>query len=164
MAQNRRPAISVLAVLAIAMLSALGCGSSQTTGGGSSTLIAQADPICRQVAARRAAANAALRESRPSTAKSLLVLAHIAPNVAVYEHQAIDRLSSLKPPAALSSDWQQMLAGMQKLADYAARLGPYARSHNVKGIRALDADGKRIREQLTVIATRDGFTYCGRTS
>ncbi len=164
MAHNRRPAISLLALLAIAMLSTLGCGSSQKTGGESSTLVAQADPICQQVAERRAAANAALRASGASTAKTLGVLARSAPGVATYEHRAIDQLSALKPPAALASDWRQMLAGMQKLADYATRLGPYALSHNVKGIQALDADGKRIRAGLAAIAARDGFTYCGRTS
>jgi hypothetical protein len=151
--------VPVALVLAIV---AAGCGSSSNTG--AAKLIAQADPICKQVSLKRTAANTAVSKAGASTSKTLRALARVAPPVAVDEHQAIVRLRALKAPSALSSDWQKLLSGMEQLANDATAIGSDAKAGEYKDITSLTASGRKVREQITAIATRDGFTYCGRTS
>lgn len=147
--------------LVIAILAA-GCGNSSNTG--AAKLVAEADPICKQVSAERTAANTAVSNAKGSTTKTLQALARVAPPVAVDEHQAIARLRSLKAPSSLSTDWQKLLSGMEQLANDATAIGNDAKAGKYTDITALTASGRKLREQLTAIATRDGFTYCGRTS
>jgi hypothetical protein len=156
--------VPVALVLAIA---AAGCGSS-SNGSSSNTskakLVAQADPICKQVSVERTAANSAVQNVASSTSKTLQVLARVAPPVAVDEHHAIVRLRALEAPASLASDWQKLLTGMEQLANDAAATGTDAKAGNYKDVTSITASGRKLREQLAAIATRDGFTYCGRTS
>jgi hypothetical protein len=147
--------------LVIALVAA-GCGSSSDTG--ASKLVAEADPICKQVSVERTAANTAVSNASSSTAKTLQVLARVAPPVAADEQRAIVRLRALKAPASLASDWQKLLAGMEQLANDATKIGADAKSGHYKDVTLLTANGRTVREQITAIATRDGFTYCGRTS
>jgi hypothetical protein len=147
------------AILAIA---AAGCGSSG--GSARAQLVAQADPVCKQVAAQRLAANTAVGKVGTSTAKTLQALARLAPAVAVDEHQAVARLRALKAPSSLADDWQLLLTGMQQLADDTTRIAADSKAKNYKEVEAITSSGRRLRQQLTVIAARDGFSYCGRTS
>lgn len=149
--------IAVVVALAVA-----GCGSSSKSG--NAKFVAEADPICKQTLAERTTANSEVSKVSSSTAKTLAVLARVAPPVAVDEHQAIARLQALKPPASLSTDWRQMLAGIEVLANDATQIGEHARAHDYKAIVSLTASGRKVRETLIPIASRDGFTYCGRTS
>ncbi len=153
--------LALVAVLAIAVLAIAGCGGQTARG----RFVAQADAICKQVAVRRLAANAALsRAGSRSSAHALDALAQIAPGVGAYEHDAVLRLGALKAPASLADDWQKMLIGMDRLASNTARLGAVAKSKNVKGGQALLVSSQRVHQELTTLAARDGFTYCGRTS
>jgi hypothetical protein len=151
--------LAMLAALAVA-----GCG-----GAGSKTLtraelVAHADPVCKQVSTRRTAANEELSKAGATSAKGLRLLARVAPGIATYEHQAVDQLRALKAPATLTSDWQQLLAGMQTLADDAAQIGVEAKADKLKKVESITSSGRSVREKLTTIASRDGFAYCGRTS
>jgi hypothetical protein len=158
-------------LLAVAAVLAVGCGgtshSSTTTTSAKSSrtaFVAQADPICKQVAARRSAANAALNKVAHSPSKQLELLARLAPPIAVDEHAAVEKLRTLKPPTALAHDWQQMLGGMQQLADDTSKTAADAKAKQLKGVETITASGRQVRQQLTAIASRDGFAYCGRTS
>jgi hypothetical protein len=151
-----------LAVLTTVTLAA--CGSSGSTTLTRGELVARADPICKQVAAKRTAANEELQKAGATSAQGLDLLARVAPRVATEESQAIDRLRSLKAPSTLTSDWQQLLAGMQTLAADAAQIGAEAKAKDLKKVEAITKSGRSTRERLTTIAQRDGFTYCGRTS
>jgi hypothetical protein len=82
--------------------------------------------------------------------------------VSAYESEAVAKLRQLSAPASLSSDWQTMLAGLQKLAKATGQLGVYAKEKNVAAGEKLLASSKVTREQLLVIAGRDGFSHCGR--
>jgi len=152
---SRKLLLAVLA--ATAALAASGCGSTSR-----SPLVARADPICKPVATKRTAVNAAL--AGKSQTKALEVLAREAPSVAALEIETVDRLRTLKAPNALSNDWQQLLVGMQKLAEDNQKLGAAAKAKNATAVQRVDGEGQQVRQQLTVIATRDGFTYCGRAS
>ncbi|HEY4810837.1 MAG TPA: hypothetical protein VIH71_07250 [Solirubrobacteraceae bacterium] len=159
--------VSIVIVIATALA---GCGgssngsSSASPPTGRQKLVAQADPLCKLITAQRAAANAEVSKARASTAKTLAALARFAPAVGEVEHHVIVRLHTLKAPASLASDWQTLLAGMEQLARDATQIGEHAKAHDYKAIVTLTSSGRKVRKQLTSIATRDGFTYCGRTS
>jgi hypothetical protein len=156
-------------VLMFAALLAAGCGGSSGSSGSTSAttgkgFIAQADPICKSVSDIRTAANEAVNKASPSKSKELAVLARVAPGVASDEQRAVGKLRALQPPSSLSGDWHTMLTGMQKLADDAAQIASDAKAKNLKEVESLTKSGRTLREQLTAIAGRDGFAYCGRTS
>ena len=151
--------VPALAALAVAVG---GCGSQEAAA--RARLVAQADPICKQVYASRLAANATLPNSLTVTLGALQALARVAPGVAAYQHQAVDRLRTLKAPASLAHAWQEMLAGMQQLADDTTQLGLDAKAKDIKDTQLVISSGRALRKRLTVIAARDGFAYCGRTS
>jgi hypothetical protein len=151
-----------LVPIAIVIATAVaGCGSSTS---GNAKFVAEADPICKQTLAKRSTANAEVSKVSSSTAKILAVLARVAPPVAAEDHHAITRLQALKAPASLSTDWRQLLAGMEVLANDATQIGEHAKTHDYGAIVSLTASGNKVREGLIPIAAHDGFAYCGRTS
>ncbi len=139
-----------------------GCGG----GSGSSPnakLIAQADPICKQMNARVAAANAALGHvTNLRGAHTLQKVAQTGLGLATYEHQVVADLSALKAPSSLSKDWQTLLSGMQQLANYTAQLAVEAKAKNAKLGEETIAKSHELQKQLIAIATHDGFQHCGR--
>ena len=169
MTHKRRILVPLLAVILA------GCGGSQTlTGphtaagahaisGAQKELIAKADPICAKASAKRAAANASLGTGASlSSPKTLFAIAQTGPGVAAAEKQAVAKLRELKAPASLEHDWQTLLAGLQTLARATAKLTAYAKENNPQGAKELVAGTQSTRTQLLAIATRDGFTNCGR--
>jgi hypothetical protein len=167
-----------LASIAIVVASVVaGCGGSTSTntstntgsGSGSGSvhtaaakhLVAEADPICKQVDVERTAANTAVANAGSSTSKVLQTLARVAPPVAADERRAVVRLRAIEAPASLASDWQKLLTGIEQLATDATAIGTDAKAGEYKDVTSLTASGRKLREGLTEIATRDGFTYCG---
>jgi hypothetical protein len=155
---SRRLRLAPIVVVVAALAAACGSGSSSAR----SKLVAQADPICKQVATKRLAANKAISAAGTSTEKQLEVLARLAPGVATAEHEAIVRLRTIKAPSSLAHDWQELLAGMQQLADDATHIAADAKAKNEKGVKAFVTKGRAVRQKLVVIDARDGFSYCGR--
>jgi len=152
-----------LAPIAIVIaVSAAGCGGSSGTT--KTKLVAEADPICKQVAVARAAANTAIAKAGSSTSKSLKIVARVAPPIGAEELKAVAKLRTIKAPASLESDWRQLLSGMEQLGNDASALGAHAKAGEYKALTSITASGRKLRERLTKIATRDGFSYCGRTS
>jgi hypothetical protein len=150
-------------LLILVAIAAAGCGSSGSSPTRQS-FVAQADPICKQVSSERSAANAAVNKVSPSTTKELIVLAKVAPSVAADEEQAVVKLRALTPPSSLSGSWNTLLAGMKQLADDATHTAVDAKAGKLEEVKSITASGRQLRQQLTAIATRDGFVYCGRTS
>jgi hypothetical protein len=150
-------------VLIVVSVGVAGCGgsASSTTR---QTFVAQADPICKQVSVARTAANEAVNKVGSSQTKELAVLARLAPGVAADEQRAVVKLRALTPPSSLSSDWHVLLTGMQQLANDATEIGTDAKAGKYDDVTSITASGRKLREGLTAIAVRDGFTYCGRTS
>jgi len=158
-----------LAFVAVAAVILSGCGSSGGSSSSSSSatvslskagLIAQADPICKEVTIKREVANKALAAAKDS----LSAVAKAAPEIAADEQQAIVRLRALQAPTALAGDWRTMLAGMQRLATETRELGTLAKSGNTAEAKKVTEGGRQIRKSLATIAARDGFQYCGLTS
>ncbi len=126
--------------------------------------MAQADPICKQVAARLSAANAQVPRSPFLAKKTLKVIARLAPGMAAYENQALERLRRLHAPSSVAGDWQQLLAGMQRLAADTSEVGVDARAHEFNQAHAVTLGARALRQRLATVAGRDGFTYCGLRS
>jgi hypothetical protein len=153
--------LCLVSIVIVAAIVAAGCGSSSSTPTRKS-LVAAADPICKRVSVKRNAANEAVTKAG-SQAKELQVLARLAPGIAEEEHEAVAKLRSLKAPAKLANDWKAMLKGLQELANYTTEIAAHAKANNLKAVEAVTSSGQTVRLQLTVIASRDGFAYCGRT-
>jgi hypothetical protein len=159
--RSLRPLVAVLLALATVLLTA--CGSSHSAPAPQRKLIAEADPICASASAKRAEANARLGQvTSYSNPKTLASIAETAPGVGAYESQAVAKLRTLTAPASVASEWQTMLAGLDHLAKATAQLGVYAKEKNATGAEKLLTGTKATREQLLEIATRLGFTSCGR--
>jgi hypothetical protein len=148
-----------------------GCGGGSNTSSSAASkppasLVAAADPICKAVAGKREAANAALREVAQSTAKTLQVLAQVAPGVAGDQRHEVSVLRALKLTGAAShsKDWQTMLLGLELLAADTTQLAVQAKAKDITAVHKIVLEGHKVQQKLTVIAARDGFTYCGRTS
>ncbi|MGO9762069.1 MAG: hypothetical protein ACLP1Q_12510 [Solirubrobacteraceae bacterium] len=160
---TRKPRL-VLVLVALAALAVSGCGSQAAAP--RARLVAQADPICKQVNAKRTAADAAMDNATaltgPQGSKVLKYIARTASSLAAYELQAVDRLRALKAPASMAHEWQEMLTGLQQLANDTAQLGIYSASKNVKAGEKLLASSRQIRLRLIAIAARNGFAHCGR--
>ncbi len=145
------------------LLTALFAGCGGGSGSPNAKLIAQADPICKQVNTRVAAENSALgHATNLRGAHTLQVVAQTGLGLATYEHQAIAKLSALKAPSSLSKDWQTLLEGMQQLANYTAQLAVEAKAKNAQLGEETIARSRELRKQLIAIAARDGFEHCGR--
>ncbi|HWJ49431.1 MAG TPA: hypothetical protein VNR42_00330 [Solirubrobacteraceae bacterium] len=137
-----------------------GCGSSSSPN---AKLIAQADPICKQMNARVAAANASLGHvTNLRSAHTMQEVARAGLGLAIYEHQVVAKLSALKAPSSLSKDWQTLLSGMQQVANYTAQLAIEAKAKNAKLGEETIAQSRAVQKQLIAIATHDGFQHCGR--
>lgn len=149
--------LSFLVVLTVLFVG--GCGGSSPNA----NLIAQADPICKQVNARVAAANAALGHvTSLQGAKTLQQVAQAGIGLANYEHHAVAQLSALKAPSSLSKDWQTLLSGMQQLANYTAQIAIEAGAKNATLGDETIAKSRELHKTLIAIATHDGFQHCGR--
>jgi hypothetical protein len=150
-------------LLPLVALVLAGCGGAQALPSAQRKLIAAADPICASASIKRAEANARLGNATSlADPKVFKVLTETAPGVAAYEREAVAKLRKLSAPASLANDWQSMLTGLQNLAQATAQLGVYAKEKNIAAAEKIVASSKVTREQLLVIATRDGFADCGR--
>lgn len=148
----------VLAIAALTALTAAGCGSSASTP--KAKLIASADAICKPLNVRRRAANAEV--GAVTTAAALPKVARIAPGLAADERSAVAELRKLTAPAALTENWQKIVAGMQELADNTATLGDDARVGDLASVKqVIHTDQQKERELITIAATV-GFAHCGR--
>src|ERR1700733_15569852 len=145
------PKLRAIPLAALTALAVAACGSSGSTTPTRAELVAKADPICKQIAVRRAAANKQLSKDGSNSTKGLQVLARVAPGVAAYEHQAVAQLRGLTAPASLTSDWQQMLSGMQTLADDAAQIGVDAEAKQLKKTESINSRGRTSPQRHTTI-------------
>lgn len=165
--------VVALGVVAVA-LAAAGCGKSSTTtssatsaaatsasAGGETgarptraVFIAQADAICAGYNAKRP--KVVILSLKDYATK-------LGPLAAYYKAEA-DRLSALKPPISMASDWHQIVSGSREAA---ADLATVARSGKVSQARssaAMFATAGRAQTQVLAIAKRNGFKDCSRVN
>jgi hypothetical protein len=176
--------LKLVPLVALATLAAAGCGnqshtpssptpsstaSSSTTPAGArphglSALVAAADPICQRVATSTENANTTLRKVSDSTAKTLRVLARVAPSIASEEAKAVSALGALTQSGSQSETWHTMLVYMRALATKDAQLAAAAKAGNIRAVHSTVAGGSPIQRRLTALAERNGFVYCGHAN
>jgi hypothetical protein len=157
---------------AVTLFAALGCGeSSKTSLSGrtdsatapsasdspaASRLIAEADVICRRL-------NNALAASK-SAGKNASQIVSASSRHAALERRTVAELNELTAPTSLTRDWKQIISFRRTLADDLIKLAHLAKVENSTAIRSLAASKTRVHDELTRIATRDGFKDCSTFS
>jgi hypothetical protein len=155
-------------LLGIAALAASGCGSSGSSTAGSTQqltasapttgpnaqLIAQADAICK----RRKAALAVV----PLKSARAPEVERFAAQSAAIDETALTELSRLSAPAAIASEWQQILGYTTELRGEMVKLREDAKHDNTKPISALSQATDTIKQKLLAVATRAGFKDCAQ--
>jgi hypothetical protein len=143
----------VALALAASVLATSGCGSSGNSSKPltRSELIAKANAICRRVYIRRVALKITKQQD----------YARIEPQLAAYELAALAEMRKLTPPASMTSDWQQIIAGAQIIADLTKKFGEYAKAHELGRTRTLYSMAAKVPPSLAT-AKRDGFSDCAQ--
>ncbi len=163
------------AVLALgaAVLAAAGCGgggSSQTTASATTPgstasatssspedagLITKAEAICSRL-------NRTVTSAVVPGALDPRKIAAGAPRNAALERAAAEELSRLKAPATMAADWRKIVTYRLTLATELSELARAAQARRTVSITALAASKKRVHQQLSALAKRDGFKACAR--
>lgn len=126
-----------------------GCGGAKPLT--RAQLVSHADALCTQV-------HAEMKKMGP--AKTPHDLALVAKKLAGFEQQQLESMRKLKPPAAMSSDWKQMIEGAEDIAEDAGTISAdvQLKKSNAAG-EALKQIGS-VEQHIAPIVERDHFTSC----
>lgn len=113
-------------------------------------LITRADTLCEQIATRRNL----LKFGKSGT------LVVILPQIAAYQQALFDGLRNLTPPVSMASEWNQIVADTQTLANSTAKLNHDAETNNARGATPLFTIFAQARLKLHADARRSGFITC----
>jgi hypothetical protein len=120
-----------------------------------SHLIAKAIAICRRVNLEVTAS-----PHRVDTRK----IASGARRNAAIERRAVGELARLPPVESLVDDWKRLVAYRQTLAAQLVELAQYAEAGDTHAIQTLAASKARVHQELSKLASRDGFGECADVS
>lgn len=172
----------VLTLTAVAVIVS-GCGGStksgsstaadvspatSTTAAAAKSVTAAADALTRAqliAAADRVCARANARIAKPGPAGNTGSNQEVAQNaqeIAGYDRAEVAGLRALVPPAELANDMRQIVAGFQGYANDVGTLGTDVQANDNASIQPLIASAKKLHEQVTAIAKRDGLTDCAK--
>jgi hypothetical protein len=87
-------------------------------------------------------------------------LVRLTRKLAGFEQHALESMRSLKPPAALASDWKQIIEGAEEVAESAGTLSTDAQLKKEKGEREALEHIVHVQKKIFPIVERDGFTSC----
>jgi hypothetical protein len=107
----RRPRL--LAALAAAALGVAVAGCGSATPLTRAQLVSHANALCTQLQNK---------VKRAGPAKNTQDLARLAHKLAGFEQQQLEAMHKLTPPASMASDWKQMIAGAEEIAEAAGTL------------------------------------------
>lgn len=171
--------LAALTVVAVTGLTATGCGSSThntparptrisaptpVSAPGQNTiakktnplkraqLIAKADAICGRNKARR-------KLLRSGVSRSFVA---ILPQLTAYEQAFYHQLATLTPPAAMTGDWNQMVAFAQTMAESTAEVNRDAQTNTTKGVQQLFMVFDQARRQFQSSAMHSGVPVCAQ--
>jgi hypothetical protein len=125
--------------------------SSQTAQLSRSELIARANTVCAHMRTQ-------VRSTAPPHTEQEGIRAF--EQAAIYEQAAWAELQKLRPPAALASDWRQLLEDLKTLASDSRTYAAYIRDHNSSGAKTLATSFGPVRQRTAAIVTRDGMSEC----
>lgn len=113
-------------------------------------LIAKANSICRRANTQRDAL----------TARTEPELARILSEGLAYDRGEASALGKLVPPAAMASDWQQLLTNLQAIVEDTKKTIPLLQSGISGNAQPFIQAGKEAQKHVAIIATHDGLTVC----
>lgn len=149
------------ALVLIAALLGAGCGGSIATtktyeAPASSDIAFQtvADALCTRI-------NEAISATKPANASVQEIIRH-APRNAALEHEGLNELSKVKPPAHLAHTWGQVIQYRRKLAAELVELINAAKRNDTAAIAALATSKKQVHSSLLTSAERLGLHDCGQ--
>jgi hypothetical protein len=116
-------------------------------------LIAKADPICARLTAERLSHKIRSREDY------LRVSAELEGS----EHQALEEMQKLSPPASVASTWNQMLAGYKEISEDVAKVGQAAAANETAQLRPLIGNATALEAHVATLARSAGFKDCGQS-
>jgi hypothetical protein len=173
--------LSAALVMSMCVFAAIGCGSGGTksaagnstvpTGSGTetpaSTVVSSASTVKGAPLTRTAliaSANAIcsrLRGHLLAVAKAQNTQ-QIFSRAATYEHKALVELQKLNPPAELSRDFAQILAGVNTMAEDSTKLIEDTKAKDMSAAEALSRSYDPVKREVVSIARRDGLSECAR--
>lgn len=134
---------ALLAAVAVA-----GCGGSN--GLSRSELTAKANTICKH-------GNDALRTSKISPTN----LATAAPQVAAVDRQVSSELAKLKPPSAMSADWEAIVISWQRAGEGLTKIGEAAKAKQKTQEMIAEGIFTKAQNARAITARRNGLESCG---
>jgi hypothetical protein len=147
------PPLVALALAAVA-LAAAGCGKSTDSPALTrSQLIAKADPICAGVNHELTIVNAVTKRQS---------LRRVAVEVGIYDQRAFAQLKKLKPPAAMTSDWNVILTSIHTLGKDIPELGEIASAKNPKLNAKILGEFNTAQSDRATAAAHSGFDNCAK--
>jgi hypothetical protein len=86
------------------------------------------------------------------------------PQAAAYDQAEIAELSKLEAPASMASDWQEILAANQIIAENTIKVAQFVKVNNTYAAHAMVVAATQAQDQMISTAQRDGFKDCARAS
>ncbi|MFZ1155227.1 MAG: hypothetical protein WAN93_10015 [Solirubrobacteraceae bacterium] len=125
-----------------------------TTSNVTTDLVSEANEICKRLAARRAS----------TRAQTQLQAVKVATELAAFEQGIVVEMRKFVPPAAMASDWKQLLAHAQTLATDTAKISELAQSTGLEtpAFAALVAKRRVVESEAAAIAKHAGLQECTR--
>lgn len=146
-----RQGLAALALAAIVLTTAAGCGGSK--GLSRSELIAKANPLCRR-------ANEALDSSKLNPSN----IAQVAPAVAVTVQQVSAELAKLTPPESMASDWKVMVDSVRRAGVGLGKLAQAAKTSSLAKPSQAYIEGEKEfssgQSDRSQIAQHNGVSEC----
>lgn len=124
-------------------------------------LVAQADPICRQINDQIAYYS----NLKPSNSKDLVsasAVGRAAPKISATERNAYVQLKKLSPPSSMSDDWKAIVASMQTLADDSLKFGEAIEAGDPAETSALSSSATSALQQIRTLSAHNGFNDCSK--
>lgn len=140
-----------LGALASALLAVgvSGCGSAQPLT--KKQLISRANAACLKLHQR-------VKKLGPVKTPEDFV--HLTTKLAGFEQQQLEEMRKLVPPKQLSSDWKQILEGIQEVSEGVATVGTDMQAKDKKAQQEAVKQTDAVIAKVSAIAKRDGFDQC----
>lgn len=128
----------------------VGCGSSRPSR---ADFLKQANAICKRVDDQLAAVG---------QVKSAADVRRVGPGVIAAEQRGLAQLRALRPPPALSRDWQRLLGDLGQISANAGQLLAAAGSNDTATAQRVATASAQVQADITSLATSDGLTECAK--
>jgi hypothetical protein len=163
--------------LAVAAVTASGCGSSKTTttttaaqttastttaSSTTPTPVASGAPLSRAQWIAQGDAICERTQDKINTlaARNSAEVIDALPQAAIYYTTEVEDLSKLTPPKSMAHDWEVIINNIHLFGEYTTIVSQNIKGHRVALPNALRAKVAKIQTNIITTAKRDGFKEC----